>query len=127
MTQLLNKHGKSLIVDIGTIMDNNKSYPAKMHRRRLFAEHNRYLVYVIRDNQGNIIYIGSTWGDIRNRLSGHRSGKTALWKSIMACMPTSKEWEVELIPAKSRAIAYKIESNLINSLEPKLNDRAKSK
>jgi len=120
------EYGQSLKVCLETITDNNKSFPAKRWRRELFKNHRHNLVYVVRDNDKSILYVGSTYGDIRHRMSGHRSNKTPLWNSVIINMPDSLTWEVELIPTANRNMAFKIEAMLINSLEPKLNERIKS-
>jgi len=101
---------------IGELMDNRVS-----NGRKVTKNYPRCCIYIIRDTEKRVLYVGFTNIHIRNRLRGHFSGKSAIGVAIRQAFPQSNSWEIEMICAENRKAAMEKERGIINELQPIYN------
>jgi excinuclease ABC subunit C len=87
------------------------------HRRFLKTLTTRPGVYRMRDNDGNVLYVGKA-GDLRKRVSSYfrSSGRSVKTQALMAQVA-----EIQITVTHTEAEALLLESNLIKQLRPRYN------
>jgi len=91
-------------------------------RARLRGAHDGPGVYVMRDLEGRVMYVGKA-GNVRNRLRSHFSGGDP-WSRRTSHM-TGRVFDFEVIAAASEREALILENTLIKQYRPRFNVRLK--